>query len=365
MEAIKRKRVTQVGSGAWSIYLPKKWIDLWTPAQQRQREVDLHLISGALLIVPVLQDRSFAATVSADDDLSTLLRSAYVRGYEEVELRPADRFRNEDIANARDLLRHLDERIVASVGSDRISFLLPATTNAPADLLDALGVRLRETVDLATECIEQAGLDPERVVHAARLLHAIQDEDVSRLLHQTLRRVATLDLPITSVTDFQLLDLATFLLHSIGVQCQELARLVLADLGLRANDLALSREDLLRRLQPRDPPRPVARDILHGHRSMLRAARDLLQRLLDALRGEDLAELDAVKTGAHEVRDELHARLFDVVVRHWGDETSKQAAAEGFAAYRLVTPLTNIASAMWACADQALLFLSAKPKVPT
>src|SRR5687767_684313 len=152
VQAIKRKRVTRVGSGAWSVYLPKKWIDSWTPAQQEGREVDLHIISGSLLIVPVLQDRGFEATGPADvEALRTLLLSAYVRGYESVRLHPADRFPNDAIAAARDFLRHLDERLVATVGPELIGFELPATGGAaPAvDLLQSMGARLGETLDLA------------------------------------------------------------------------------------------------------------------------------------------------------------------------------------------------------------------------
>src|ERR1041385_1577206 len=89
VEAVKRKRVTQVGSGAWSIYLPKKWIDSWIPEQQAGREVDLHRISNSLLVVPVRQDRSFHATIPPrPDTVRTLLLSAYVRGHDAVELRP-------------------------------------------------------------------------------------------------------------------------------------------------------------------------------------------------------------------------------------------------------------------------------------
>src|SRR5688572_17006322 len=91
VEAVKRKRVTQVGSGAWSIYLPKKWIDSWSPEQQAGREVDLHLINNSLLIVPVLQERAIEAEVSCRaDQLRTVLLSAYVRGAASVRLKPED-----------------------------------------------------------------------------------------------------------------------------------------------------------------------------------------------------------------------------------------------------------------------------------
>lgn len=366
MEAIKRKRVTRVGSGAWSVYLPKKWIDAWSPAQQEGREVDLHLISGSLLIVPVLQDRAYSATVPADVGLlRVVLLSAYVRGYENVELRPQERFPNDAIAAARDLLRHLDERIVATVGPDLISFRVPPSGGGAQDLLQAMGARLIETLDLAAECVENAANDPERVVHATRLLKAIQEEDVSRLLHQTLRRVATLDLPLETVSDFQLLDMAAFLLNGVGSQSLELAATVLRDLGLGLDDLAYPRDELLRRIPRREPPPPVARDILHGHRATLREARALLGQLLPALRDGDVATLGAVLAGCDKTRADLQGRVFEAVARHWGDEAAKGGAERAFAAYQMANPITNLLSAIWACAGQAMLFLAAKkPAVP-
>lgn len=368
VEPIKRKRVTRVGSGAWSVYLPKKWIDGWTPQQQDGREVDLHIISNSLLIVPVLQDRTYAGTAPGDvPGLRVMLLSAYVRGYEKVELRPApsakgaERFPNDAIAAARDLLRHLDERIVATVGPDLIGFTLPSTpSHPPADLLQVMGARLTETLDLASECVEHASHDPERVVHAARLLHSIQEEDVSRILHQTLRRVATLDLSLESVTDFQLLDLAAFLLNGVGSQALAIAETVLRDLGLGLQDLSYPREELLRRMPKRGAPPPVARDMLQGHRATLREARALLGRLMPALRDNDLGALGRLVADAGKARDDLQARVFEAVVRHWGEESSKEDAARGFAAYQLANPMANLVSAIWACAGQAMLFLAAK-----
>lgn len=373
MEPIKRKRVTRVGSGAWSIYLPKKWIDGWIPEQQTGREVDLHLISGSLLIVPVRMDRTFAATVPAGASgtadtaaLRSLLLSAYVRGYESVELRAADRFPNEAIAAARDLLRLLDERLVATVGPDRIAFTMPPGSGAPAtDLLQTLGARVQETLELATECVEHAASDPERVLHAARLLQSIQTEDVDRILHQTLRKVAILDLPLEAVTDFQLLDLAAYLLDGMGADALAVTETVLADLGLGLKDLAYPHDDLAKRLPKSGALPPVARDILQGHRTALRDARDLLRTLLGGLARSDLAAIRGAATDARAAREAMQARLFAAVLRHWGDQASKTDAARGFAAYQTNAPIANLLVGIESLASQALLFLAARKPAPT
>lgn len=365
MEAIKRKRVTRVGSGAWSIYLPKKWIDSWTPDQQRDREVDLHLVSGSLLIVPVGQDRTFKATAPDDTAaLRTLLLSAYVRGYDHVELRPVDRFPNQAIAAARDLLRLLDERLVATVGPDRIAFTMPPGATAPAaDLLQTMGARVGETLALAHECVDQAAHDPERVLHAARLLHSIQSEDVSRFLHQTLRKVATLDLPLGSVTDFQLLDGAAYLLDGMGADALAVAETVLADLGLGIKDLAYPHDETVARLPKRNVLPPVARDILHGHRTALRDAQDLLARLLAALASAEPTALRDAANDAKAAREALQERLFEAVLRHWGDQASRTDAARGFAAYQTNAPIANLLVGIESLASQALLLLAARRAV--
>lgn len=364
MDGVKRKRVTRVGSGAYSVYLPKKWIDAWTPQQQAGREVDLHAISGSLLIVPALQDRSLR--LAAPDDtrrLPAMLRSAYVRGHDDVAIAAGARpFSNDDIAGARELLRHLDERIVASVGPDRIAFRVPHDGLGPPDTLASLGARLVEAVDLAAECIEHAGTDPERVAHAARLLRAIQEEDIGRILHQTLRRVATLDLPIATVTDLQLLDLCAFLLHGVGSQAAAVAFSILADLGVTPADLGLPRDVLRPRLRPAGPLPPVARDLLQGHRASMRSAQDLLRSLLPALRDADLEGLAAAASMAAQVRNDLQQRVFEAVTRHWGDPVAAPDAARAYAAYQLANPLANLVTALGACAEQAILFLAARPQ---
>ena len=368
MEPIKRKRVTQVGSGAWSIYLPKKWIDSWSPDQQAGREVDLHLISNSLLIVPVLQDRSIEARVSCKADaLRTILLSSYVRGAAAVRLTPEEgRFDSDCIAATRDFLRHLDERLVATVGPDTIGFHLPETGPAPVgtglDLRALMAAKVREVVGLAADCIEHAGTDPDRALHAARLLQAIHDEDLSRLFHQTMRRVATLELPLESVTDFQLLDLAASHFHAMGAQAVRMAQTILEGYGLRLDDLAYPRADLLKRLGHRPALPPVAREIIQGYRRPFATAQGLVAGLPTPLAAGDAAALRAVGADALAARAALQEALFSAVVRHWGDEASKEGAEQGFTAYQAGHPLANLLGSIASLAEHAITLTAAKPK---
>jgi phosphate uptake regulator len=369
VEAIKRKRVTQVGSGAWSIYLPKKWIDAWTPDQQKGREVDLHAISGSLLVVPVLQDRSFQARLPGDAaSVRTLLLSAYVRGYADVRLTPEGApFDSDCIAATRDFLRHLDERLVATVGPDAIGFVVPAAVTPAAgaglDLLALMASKVREVVGLAADCAEHSGTDPDRSLHAAKLLQAIHEEDLSRLFHQTLRRVATLELQLETVTDFQLLDLAATHLHGMGAQCVRIAATVLDGYGLALDDLAYPRSDLVKRLGRRDAPPPVAREMVQGYRAPFAAAQRLVLELPARLAAGDREGLARLGADALEARAALQQALFEAVVRHWGDEASRQGAAAGFTAYQAGHPLANLLGSLASLAEHAVTLTAAKPRV--
>lgn len=368
MEAIKRKRVTQVGSGAWSIYLPKKWIDSWSPEQQAGREVDLHLINQNLLVVPVLQDRSVEAQVSCRaEHLRTLLLSAYVRGAASVRLTPSDeRFDSDCIAAARDFLRHLDERLVATVGPEAIGFHLPGVGPAPAgtglDLMALMAAKVREVVGLAADCIEHAGTDPDRALHAARLLQVIHEEDVSRLFHQTLRRVATLELPLESVTDFQLLDLAASHLHAMGSQAVRVASTILDGYRLTLDDLAYPRAELVKRLGHRPTMPPVAREIVQGYRKPFAAAQALVAGLPGPLAAGDVAALRSLGAEAVAARNTLQESLFSAVVRHWGDEAGKEGAEQGFIAYQAGHPLANLLGSIASLTEHAITLTAAKPR---
>jgi phosphate uptake regulator len=368
VEPVKRKRVTRVGSGAWSIYLPKKWIDSWSPEQQAGREVDLHFISNSLLVVPVVQDRSIEAEVPPQvGQVRTLLLSAYVRGAASVRLAPADagRFDSDCIAAARDFLRHLDERLVATVGPDAIGFRVPETAPAPGgsglDQLALMAAKVREVVGLAADAVEHAGTDPDRALHAARLLQAIQEEDLSRLFHQTLRRVATLEFPLESVTDFQLLDLAAASLHGMGAQAVRMAATILDGYGLTLDDLAYPRAELVRRLGRRPAMTPVAREMVQAYRKPFAAAQKLVGSLPTALAGPGTEPLRALAAEALAARSQLQQALFEAVVRHWGDEASKAGAAQGFIAYQAGHPLANLLGSLATLADAATTLLAARP----
>lgn len=367
MEPIKRKRVTRVGSGAFSIYLPKKWIDSWTPAQQKDREVDLHLINEALLIVPVLTDQSVETTIDPDKRaVRRWLLSCYLRGKQTVRLLPeGGRFDNDAVAAGRDFLRHLDERLVATCTPEEIGFTLNADLPPPAatgaDILAVMGAKVIEMVGLARDAVATYGTDPDRTLHALGLLQATYAEDVSRYFHQAMRMVATIELPLTTVTDFQVLDLVAADLHRMADHAQRIAVTILREYGLGLDDLAYPRDHLLERMGERDPLKGVARDMVRGYDAAFAEAERLLRRLMDALTAPDIPALADLIGDTYRAQDAIQERIFQTVTDHWGtaDAAETEAAMAGFTAYQISVPISNLFGAVGTTARHGLGLLTA------
>ncbi len=364
---ILRKRVTRVGSGAFSIYLPKKWIDGWTPEQQQEREVLLRYISRSILVSPAIMDRACSLTVPPDERLVRLhLLSAYVRGHDEVELRPTEAaFDNDCMATARDFLRHLDERITATTASDRISFRLRADLRGPGadgvDLLAMMGAKIREMLGLARDCVEAYAVDPDRTLHGLRLLRDTHEEDVSRVFHQALRLVATLELPLESVSEYQLLGMAAGDLHQVSGQVLVVASTLLDAYGLALDDLDYPRAHLLEQVRRPPVPTGVAREL---RRAALPAFTDLdglVRDLLAALAGRDAVALVDVQDRAGEAQRALQERIFRAVAEAWGAETDPEQGIAAHGANRAATALANMLDEVGAIAGTASALLAAGP----
>ncbi len=348
-EAIKRKRVTRVGSGAFSIYLPKKWIDSWLPEQQEHREVDLHQIGESLLIIPVLRDRSLRRELPDDHDLvlATLL-SAYIQGHVQVRLTPSgtQKFNTSVITDARDLLRHLDERLLATCTAQSIGYDLQPDLPPPAatghDLLNVMGAKVREVLMLATEAVEAYGTDPDRTLHALKLLRATHEEDVNRLFCQAIRLVANIELPLESVTDFQFLDLLASNLQRISDDAAHVGQVILRDYGLESRDLDYPRDHLLEKLGTVEPPTPLVRAFVRANQRALEDCQLLAANLLQSLLNTDIAAAQQHLRGVGEAHERHQERLFSTILEHWGDATDPAKAQRGFTAYQVSTPVAAL-----------------------
>lgn len=367
---ILRKRVTRVGSGAYSIYLPKKWIDAWLPEQQEGREVELRAISQSLLVTPVILERHYQATVRVDQTaVCNRLLSAYVRGSLTAALHPEEgRFDNDCITAARDLLRHLDERLAATIGPGAIGFTLdpdlPSPAATGADLLQVLGAKVREVLGLAADALNTYGHDADRTLHTLHLLHTVHHEDVERLFHQILRMVASLEIPMRSVSEYQFLGLAAAEMHQISGNAQKMAATILDAYGFTLEDLEYPRRHLLERLKAPPRMKGVALQLVRGYRAPLEATQALHERLMDAFQQRDLAALQQITEEAPQVQDRLQEGTFQAVAEQWGQDVEPEDAMAAHTASKLASPLANVLDSMRMIGHHALALLSADEERP-
>lgn len=366
MDAPLRKKVTRVGSGAFSIYLPKKWIDAWTPEQQAGREVELRHISDSMLITPVQSAVDYEGKVpDACDAVRLYLISAYVKGFHQVRLTSlAGTFSNECIADARDLLRHLDERIVAHCDRDAIGFHLrsdlPASIARGEDLLGVLAAKVQEVLRMANDAVGSYTHDPDRALHALGLLRSTHDEDVSRLFYQATRMVATLEIPLESVSVYQLVGLTAAEYHRMSEQALEMAQTILEAYGLTMTDLDYPRAHLLKQME--SPPRQgeVGRDIIHAVQEAFTGIHDAIGALDKALIERDVAALVDLEGTSRRLRDRLQKGVFVAVSEHWGADVEVAQAMAAFSASKHATSLAHALEHVRSIARHGMALLAAE-----
>lgn len=365
MEPIKRKRVTRVGSGAFSIYLPKKWIDSWAPDPDADRQVDLHVINDALMIVPANLERTLERTIAPEPSLiATLLLSAYVRGLDGCTLHPeSGAFGNDAITASRDLLRHLDERMVATCTPETIAFRLNPDLPPPAalgqDILRTMGSKVREMLGLAAEAVDNFASDPDRALHAMRLLDVTQREDVQRLLYQAVRSVARIELPMDSVSDFQFLDLIASHLERVGGHMVRMVETILMEYGLERKDLEYPRDHLLKQIGERAPLQGPGRDMVVGFRRDFAELDDLTQRVVAGLQTNDPAAMAAAANEATELQLRVGKRVFAAVAEHWGTDTNESDARTAFAMSKIASLIADVLHALQNVARHATMLTAA------
>lgn len=365
MEAPIRKKVTRVGSGAWSIYLPKKWIDAWEPEQQEGREVDLRRIGEGMLITPVIARSRYEAELPDDGSaIRTWLLSGYVRGYHEVVLKPrGEAFTNDCIAQARDFLRHLDERIEATCGPDRIGFRLradlPAAVTSGEDLLQMMSAKVDEVLGLAEDAVTSYRHDPERALHALRLLRDTHNEDVSRLFHQATRLVASLEIPMSSVNSYQLLGMAAADLERMSEQALRMAEAIVQEYGITLADLDYPRQHLMERVRQPTLGDGVSRDILRVAGASFEGLRELLRRLLAAVIAGDINELAAIHRASEEEVHGIRNRIFEAAAGSWGKSSEPEESMLALAATKHTSAMVHALYSLGSISRNAMVLLAA------
>lgn len=216
-----RKKITKSGKGAFSLYIPKKWVDGWKGEQARERNVDLIQMDDHLIISPVQKGSSKSVTLDGNsvERVRHFLLSCYVRGFESAEIASKGRFTDEEICGARTFIRALDDRLTLEVSENRIAYTKRAETALcrpdATQLQLLLFDKLIEGTRLMEELVEHFDRNPRRAIHLMQMLKLLE-EDTDRLALQVLRLAARMEMPFENLVDLYYIVLTTNTMENIG-----------------------------------------------------------------------------------------------------------------------------------------------------
>ena len=226
-----RKKVTRSGKGAFSLYIPKRWIDGWKGEQARDRTVDLLQMDDYLIISPVQKGSSKSVRLDSDsvDEVRHFLLSCYVRGFESAEVVAKDRFTDEQICEARSFVRSLDDRLTLDISETRIAYdkNAAAMLSRPdaAQLQRLLLDKLLEGLRLVEELLEHFDRNPRRAIHLMQMLRLLE-EDTDKLALQILRLASRMEIPFENLVDLYYVILTTNTMENLGDSMFEMVRIV-------------------------------------------------------------------------------------------------------------------------------------------
>lgn len=216
-----RKKVTRSGKGAFSLYIPKRWIDGWKGEQAKDRRVDLLQMDDHLIISPVHKGSSKSVRIDSDsvDEVRHFLLSCYVRGFESAEILTKNRFTDEQICGARSFVRSLDDRLTLDISETRIAYNKNASAMlSPPDAshLQRLFLdKLLEGMRLLEELLEHFDKNPRRAIHLMQMLKLLE-EDTDKLALQILRLASRMEIPFENLVDLYFVILTTNTMENLG-----------------------------------------------------------------------------------------------------------------------------------------------------
>jgi len=287
MPTKSRKRVTRSGKGAFSLYLPKKWVDDWCEEQSSERKVDLLEMDDHLIISPVMKNNSSSASLNGgrDDEIRQFLLCTYVRGYESADL-TSNRFSDEQICAARSFMRLLDEKMILDVSEDRIaygrSFKVSLESPTISQMQRLLFEKIQESMRLASELIQHFDDNPRRAIHLLKMMHTLEEEDVDRLSMQIFRRATRMEFKFDSFADLFFVVLTTDLMEKMGDSIFKIARSVCRFYDMKEDRLLFPLEVVVKDIEVESIPVDQSfEDMRQFHLSMLDECGSRLREIMD------------------------------------------------------------------------------------
>ncbi|MFP4196691.1 MAG: hypothetical protein ACLFS6_03455 [Methanomassiliicoccales archaeon] len=250
MSSPNRKRVTKTGKGAFSLYLPKRWIDQWSKEQLKERRVDLQEVGDHLIISPIIKGSFQTGFLEHgdEDEIRQFLLCSYVQGYESAELR-SEGFSDEQMSAARNFVRLLDERLILDVREESIGYGRDFKVNMDSPSVDQLQrllfEKLHESLRLSKELIAHLNGNRNRTIHLLHTLRTLEEEDIDRVAMQIMRRASRMEITFHSFPDLFYTVLTTDLLEKLGDAIFGIAEGVCDLYGLDKGRLSFPMETIL------------------------------------------------------------------------------------------------------------------------
>lgn len=186
------KKISRAGSGGYSIYLPKKWINRWTEGQQKEKEVEIFEVGDQLVLSPKRGRRELKKEMEgiSRDELIYQALSAYINGIDDFCISQKG-LSDIDVSEMRNIMRFLDENLFLQSEGDTVCYHNQAIVTHDADsLLSLLFDKVIEAERLAADIINDCDSNPNHTIHLMRMMYAIEKEDVNRLSLQLFRNLS-------------------------------------------------------------------------------------------------------------------------------------------------------------------------------
>ncbi len=233
------KRISRAGSGGFSIYLPKQWINGWLDEQVAGKEVDMFSLGDQLILTPRLSTKRMSVSAGAmtRDELKEYIVSAFIKGADEFRLE-SSALSEALIGESRNIVRLLDENLVPASNDDAISYAnRPAIVHETNALLSLLFDKVAEGEGLASDLLNSFDINPDKGIQILRLMYSLEEEDIDRVAFQILRNLSKCEPSSRTLTELNLKWTTADALERIGDTLYAVAGLVCESYGLERDEL--------------------------------------------------------------------------------------------------------------------------------
>ncbi len=247
------KKISRAGSGGYSVYLPKKWINGWTNEQKRSREVEMFEVGEQLVLTPKWSrnELSIEQKGTSQEELIYHVLSAYISGVDDFRM-THDGLSDMDISELRNIIRFLDENLSVRTDGGIIEYENRPVVDYDVNyMLPLLFDKVIEAENLAADLINDCDTDPHHCIHLMKMMHAIEKEDVNRLSLQIFRNLSKCQAPLRSFVDVNFRWSSANMLEIIGDALHGMVQLVCRCYGLDPDELQYPTEYLEKEVEIR------------------------------------------------------------------------------------------------------------------